>query len=130
MANRVNYSVAVDLSSTTGGLKDIANLAFKGSSDTPQFGGARKIKLNAGQANYQVDLGAGVATGKLLVIQADKLGVDVKFNGTGNTPIPCVPLAGTTLGHLFVTTDGLTSLYLTNKDGTNACEVLVGIAGV
>jgi hypothetical protein len=125
----INYSVHLDLSSTVAGAKDLADVDFAGSSSGPTLNGVRKIRLAPAEANVAVDLGHGVAAARLLAIQAPGKGVDAKLNGTGNTPLPVVALPGATLGHLLMSTDAVTSLYLTNKDADNAVEVIVAIAG-
>jgi hypothetical protein len=136
MANRLSYSAGVEISSSPVlEQKDLGLLAFAGRSDALTEASTRKVVLAGGATDVAVDLD-GITTVKFLAMQvagvngAAPTGVLLKKNSTGDAGEQVKPLSGVSVAHRLETTDGVTSLFMTNLDATNPVEVVLSLAGV
>ena len=91
-------------------------------------GGTWRQRFDAGATDVEVPL-AGLVTGHLIAIKTDQE-ISVKKNAAVGEPWMITPLGtGATDGIFMITTDGVTSLFITNAGGLDA-EVTFSIAGV
>jgi hypothetical protein len=135
MTVRVVYTIAVAISSTSAGEKDLGNPSFKVTCDTQGEGGAQKTTLAAGATDVALSLG-NISSAKFLLIKTNSKDptlalpvISIKKDSTGGEALPVAPLSGAKEAHMLLTTSGITALYATNPSSTVAVEVTVLAAG-
>ena len=103
---------------------------WSGVSDVLDDGGTFRRQLAAGATDVLIDITAlyGLAACRVLAIKTSQT-ITWKANSSGNTPLSIKPIGfGALDGVMYITTDGITSLYLSNP-GSLVAEVTVSIAG-
>jgi len=129
MAIRVKFELSLQMSEGNQGLKELGKTApWSGTNDQQDNGGTWRQRVVAGETDLLVDLN-GLVTGNLIAIKSDQE-ISIKKNSNLGEPWTISPLGtGATDGVFMVTTNGVTSLYVTNAGGLDA-EVTFSIAGV
>lgn len=129
MAIRVKFEVSLQISENSQGQKELGKTApWCGTNDLQDNGGTWRQRLAAGDTDILVDLN-GLANGRLIAIKSNQE-ILIKKNSAGGEAWTVRPLGtGATDGIFVITTDGVTSLYLTNAGGLDA-DVTFSIAGV
>ena len=131
---RSRYSIQAALSSTSSEEKDLGNKKYEVVSDSLSEGGTWKTRLAPASVDVNLSL-RDVAEVKLLVVST--LAVDpnatpgtvtLKLNATVNDPFDIVPLPTAKQGHFLLTTESLTSIFLSNP-GAVEMEVTLTVAG-
>jgi hypothetical protein len=129
MAIRVKFDIDLQLSESSQGQKELGKSPpWSGINDQQDNGGTWRQRIDAGDTDILVDLN-GLANGRLIAIKTDQE-ISVKKNSAGGEAWTIRPLGTGALDGIFmITTDGITSLYLTNAGSLDA-EVTFSIAGV
>lgn len=129
MAIRVKFEVDLQISENTQGQKELGKTApWCGTNDLQDNGGTWRQRLSAGDTDIQVDLN-GLANGRLIAIKSSEE-ILVKKNSAAGEAWTIRPLGtGATDGIFVITTDGVTSLFLSNVGSLDA-DVTFSIAGV
>ena len=129
MAIRVKFELDLQISENSLGQKELGKTApWSGTNDLQDNGGTWRQRLDAGATDVLVDLN-GLATGRLIAIKTDQE-ITVKKDSAGGEPWTIRPLGTGALDGVFmITTDGVTSLYVSNAGSLDA-EVTFSIAGV
>lgn len=134
MAVRVRYKVTVSISSTTAEEKDLANQTYEIANDALGEGGTVKYKVIAGATDLPIQFGQ-VASVKFLLIRTqakdptqNPVALTFKKNSNVGEAIVVAPLATEAEGHMLLSTDGITSLYVSNA-GAVDMEVTLIMAG-
>lgn len=120
----LDFSVSED---STGGQELGKSDPWFGTNDQMDNGGTFRRKVAAGQSNVQIDV-MGLLNVRFLTIKSDQT-ITVKKNSTSGEPWSIRSLGvGATDAIWITTTDGITSLYLSNPGSVDA-EVTLTIAG-
>jgi len=129
MAIRVKFEVSLQLSENSQGQKELGKTApWCGTNDLQDNGGTWRQRLAAGDTDILVDLN-GLANGRMIAIKSSQE-ISIKKNANTGEAWTIRPLGtGATDGIFVITTDGVTSLYLTNAGGLDS-DVTFSIAGV
>lgn len=129
MGIRVTLEVLVQLSENTQELKELGKSPpWRGTCDLLDEGGTWRQRIAAGASNVAIDLN-GIATGRLLAIKSNQT-ITVKKNASGGEPWTIRAMGTGALDGIFlITTDGITSLYLSNA-GSLPAEVTISLAGM
>jgi hypothetical protein len=126
---RIVFNVDISLSESTSQIKELGQTTpWKGLNDQCDDGGTWRQKVAAGTTNLAIGLN-GITDGLFLAVKTTKE-ITLKRNSTADTGWPIRPLGvGATEGVFICSTDGLTSLYVTNS-GTEAAEITFAVAGM
>lgn len=129
MAIRVKFEIDLSLSENASEAKDLGKTApWKGINDLMDNGGSFRQRVAAGAVNYEVDLN-GLTSARMIAIKTNKA-VSVKKNSISGEPWLIKPLGvGALDGILFITTDSVTTLYISNA-GADAADITFFLAGV
>lgn len=125
---RIKFNIEYSISEGTAGAKELGLAPpWNGTNDQMDDGGTFRRKIFAGASDVLIDLN-GLATGRLLAIKTDNT-ITIKKNSSAGEPWTIKPLGiGATYGVWFLTTDGITSLYVSNA-GSDDAEVVFTLAG-
>lgn len=129
MGIRVNFQVDLSLSENTTEAKELgATPPWKGKNDQLEAGGTWRQRVDASTVDLEIDIN-GLANGRLLAIKTNKA-ISFKKNSSSGEAWSIRPLGtGATDGIFLITTDGITSLYLSNA-GAEDAEVTFVVAGI
>ena len=129
MAIRVKFELDLQLSEGSQGQKELGKTApWTGTNDQQDNGGTWRQRIDAGATDVLIDLN-GLANGRLIALKTSQE-ISIKKNASGGEAWTIRPLGtGAVDGVFMITTDGITSLYITNAGGLDA-EVTFSIAGV
>lgn len=129
MAVRVKFELDLQISENSQGQKELGKTApWCGTNDLQDNGGSWRQRFDAGVTDIEVDLN-GLVTGHLIAIKTDQE-ISIKKNTAVGEAWTITPLGvGATDGIFMITTDGVTSLFITNAGSLDA-EVTFSIAGV
>jgi hypothetical protein len=129
MGVRVTFEVLVQISENSQEFKELGKTApWRGTCDLLDEGGTWRQKIVAGATDVLIDLN-GLANGRLLGIKTNQT-ITIKKNAAVGEPWTIRPLGtGALDGVFYVTTDGITSLYLSNAGSLDA-EVTITLAGM
>lgn len=129
MAIRTAFEVLLHLSESSLGGKELGQTApWSGTTDVLEGGGSWRQVIPASTTDLEVDLN-GVAAGRLVAIKSNRE-ITVKKNDSANEAWTVKPLgAGALEGIFVVTTDAVTSLYVSNA-GTLDADVTFLVAGL
>ena len=109
---RTRIEFKLGISSTISELKDLGSVDSNSYSDGFGEGGARAVKVAGSAIDYALGMG-NITSASIVYIETDKE-LEVKINGTGNTPIPVKPLDSNNNGYFFTTGKAITSVHVTN----------------
>ena len=129
MAIRVKFEVDLQLSESPQGMKELGKTPpWSGTNDQQDNGGTWRQRIDAGATDVLVDLN-GLANGRLIAIKSNQE-ISVKKNADTGEAWTIKPLGTGALDGVFmITTDGVTSLYVSNAGSIDA-EVTFSVAGV
>lgn len=129
MAIRVKFELDLQISENSKGQKELGKTApWSGTNDQQDNGGSWRQRLEAGSTDVLIDLN-GLATGRMIAIKSDQE-ISVKKNSAVGEAWLITPMGtGASDGIFVITTDGVTSLYVSNAGSLDA-EVTFSIAGV
>lgn len=129
MSIRTKFEIDYSLSENSAGGKELGQTPpWTGTTDALDDGGTWRRRIAASATDVLIDLN-GLTTCRLLTIKTTQT-ISYKINSTGNTATKIRPLGtGATEGVLFMTTDDVTAVYLSNA-GTIDAEVTITIAGI
>jgi len=129
MGVRVTFEVLVQISENPQEFKELGKTApWRGTCDLLDEGGTWRQKLVAGATDVLVDLN-GLANGRMLAIKSSQT-ITFKKNSAGGEAWTIRPMGTGALDGVFMcTTDGITSLYLSNPGSLDA-EVVISTAGM
>jgi len=135
MSVRVRYAIQASVSSTFAEEKDLGNVKFEVVTDVEAKGGTWKTVVPAGSANLALATG-NVATVQLLCLRVatsdpnDVLGpITLKRNSTSGEPQTITPVGDAKEAIYLTSTDGVTSLYVTNALSVDV-DVWVTLVGI
>ncbi len=121
----VRYGITVAVSSTSAEEKDLANGAYQVVTNNLIDGGSWKETIPAGTIDQPLTL-VNVNDVNLIVIRTNSKDptqtpgeIRIRRNLITAEQISIIPLSGTPEGHMLLSTDGLTSLYVTNLAGVD-----------
>jgi len=128
MAIRVTFEILLQLSENTTEGKELGKSPpWRGKNDQQDNGGTFLQRIAAGSTDVAVDLN-GLSNGTMLAIKSDQE-ISVKKNSAGGEAWTIKPLGtGALDGVMFITTDGVTSLFVTNAGSLDA-DVTFAFAG-
>ncbi len=129
MGIRVKFSLDFSLSDNNTGGKELggAPVPWSGTCDLMDDGGTFRRKFLGGVTDQLVDIN-GLTACRLLAIKTTQA-ITIKKNSSGGEAWDIKPLGtGATDGVMYLTTDGITSLYI-SVPGSTAAEVTFSIAG-
>lgn len=133
MAVRVRYKVEVYISSSPAGEEDLGKPVASIISDMIGEGGTRKTTIASGEVDKPVSL-ADVETARFLWIRVSALdptqtlgAITLRKNSNLGEAIEIEPLPGAKEAQLVLTTNNITSLFVSNPGV--AVELTIGIAG-
>lgn len=128
MAIRVKFEVDLSISENSSEAKDLGNAApWKGTNDLMDSGGAFKQKIAGSATNVEVDLN-GLSVARFLGIKTNKT-IQIKKNSISGEPWTIKALGtGALDGVMVITTDGITTLYITNTS-TDPADITFFMAG-
>lgn len=129
MAVRVSFQVELSISETTDSLNELGKTPpWKGKADVLDNGGTWRQRIAAGATDLEIDLN-GLSNGRLLAIKTSQE-ITIKKNANTGEAWTIRPLGvGATEGIFVSTTDGITSLFVTNAGSLDA-EVTFSLAGL
>ncbi len=128
MAIRVTFDIDLALSESRSGSKELGIAPWAGTNDQLDDGGAWRRRISAGATNVAIDIN-GLANGRLVAVKTSQP-ITLKRNSVDDTGWVIRPLGtGATDGIFICTTDGVTTLYVTNA-GSEAAEVTFMVAGI
>lgn len=128
MSIRTKFEIDYSLSENSSAAKELGQTPpWAGATDALDDGGTWRRRIAAGATDVLIDLN-GLTTCRLLTLKSTQT-ITWKINNTGTTAITLRALGtGATEGVLFMTTDSVTALYLSNAGSVDA-EVTITIAG-
>lgn len=128
MAIRVTFEVLLQLSENTTEGKELGKTApWRGKNDQQDNGGTFLQRIPAGSTDVSIDLN-GLSNGTILGIKSSQE-ISVKKNSALGEAWTIKPLGTGALDGVFiVTTDGVTSLFVTNAGSLDA-DVTFAFAG-
>lgn len=128
MAIRVKFDVSLSLSENTLENKELGvTPPWSGTNDQQDDGGTWRQKLIAGATDVLVSLN-GLAHGRLIAVKTTQT-ITIKKNSSGGEAWTIKALGvGATDGIFVITSDSITSLYVTNAGALDA-EVTFSVAG-
>lgn len=129
MGIRTTFEVLLQLSENTNEYKELGKTApWKGTCDLMDEGGTRRQRVVAGAVDVQVDLN-GLVNGRMLAIKTSQP-ISFKKNSAAGESWIVRPLGTGALDGIFIcTTDGISSLYISNTGSLDA-EVTIAMAGM
>lgn len=138
MAVRLTYGLNLGISSTENEERDLGDRNFQVASDDLEQGGSWKVTLPKSTTDKPIAL-ANITEVRLLCLRTTAKDptlpcpvVGMKVNSTGGSALPIRPIGdgdNAKEGILIMSTEGITSLYLTNADTATDVEVIVSVAG-
>lgn len=132
MGVRTRFTIDFSISENSTGGKELGQTPpWSGVSDVNDDGGSFKRKLSAGASNILIDIAGltGFSAVRLLAMKADQT-ITYKKNSSAGEAWTLRPIGvGALDGVVFMTTDGITSLYLSNP-GAIDTEVTISFGGV
>jgi hypothetical protein len=128
MAIRVEFELSLNISENSSGLKELGNTPpWKGKNDLLDDGGSFKRTLAGNATDVLISL-EGLAVARLIGIKSNKI-ITVKKNSSAGEAWTIRPLGtGALDGVLIMTTDTISSLYLSNTEA-DAASVVIFFAG-
>lgn len=128
MAIRVNFEIRLQLSETTQDSQELGKTApWRGVNDQQINGGTFLQRITAGATDVLIDLN-GLANATMVAIKSSEE-ITVKKNSAGGEPWTIKPLGiGALDGVMVITTDGVTSLFVSNPGAVDA-NVTFAFAG-
>lgn len=128
MSIRIKFNIDYSISESTSGAKELGlSSPWTGFNDILDDGGTFRRRLTAGATNVAIDL-MGLTAVRFLTIKSNKT-ITWKKNSSSGEPTTLRALGtNATDAILFMTTDGITSLYLSNP-GTDDAEVTISLSG-
>ncbi len=128
MSIRIKFDLDLSLSENTSGAEELGKSPpWSGVNDTMDDGGTFRRRFAGGVTDQLVDIN-GLTTCKFLAIKSSQP-ITFKKNSSGGESTSITPLGfGATDGILIMTTDSITSLYVSNP-GSLAAEVTFYICG-
>ncbi len=135
MAVRVRYNITAAVSSTIAEERDLGNVNWSVVTDVEAKGGTWKTTLPSGTADLLLQID-NVATIQMLLIRTTPTdpttlpnGVSFKRNSSVAESILILPLGDSKEGHFLISTDSLTSIYISNA-GPVSMDVVLTVAGI
>ena len=135
MSIRVRYTVQSAISSTSAEERDLGNVYWQIVTDQETKGGTTKTVVPAGTVGLQIQID-NVSTIQYLAIRtvsnnpnAPPCPVSLYLNSSLAVPILITPLGDAQEGHLLMSTDEVTAIYMSNTGPTDM-SVTVGYAGI
>lgn len=129
MSVRVYFEIELSVSEDTLGQNELGKTPpWKGKTDVLDNGGTWRQRVLAGATDVAVDLN-GLSNANLVAIKTTQE-ISIKKNSAGGEEWIIKPLGtGATDGVFMVTTDGVTSLYISNAGSIDA-EVTFSLGGL
>jgi len=129
MAVRVSFQVELSISESTESLSELGKTCpCKGKTDVLDNGGTWRQRILAGATDVEIDMN-GLSNGRLIAIKSNQE-ISIKKNSNAGEAGTIRPLGvGATEGVFVVTTDGITSIFVTNAGGLDA-EVTFSFGGL
>lgn len=134
MPIRLRQSAKIEVSSSTRENKDLGNVAWEIVTDGLGEGGAWKTLVPAGASLLELKLD-NIANVKFLVLLTSAkdptqtpVALDFRKNGSGGEIFQVKPLSSVKQGQFLITSEGITSLFVTNA-GAVDMEVVVVAGG-
>ncbi len=134
MPVRVRYSTSIELSSGTQEQKDLGNVTWSLVTDGLGEGGTWKTLVPAASTDLELRLD-NIANVNFLALKTSAkdptqapVALDFKRETVSGEVFTIKPLPSSKEGHFFMTTDGLTALFVTNF-GSVDMEVIVVASG-
>lgn len=129
MSIRVKYTIDLSLSENAGDAKELGSTPpWKATNDQQDDGGTWRRKIPGSATNVEVCFN-GLAAAHLIGIKSTK-SITVKKNSSTGEAWTVRPLGvGATEGVFLVTTDDVSSLFISNLSAEDA-EVTFSVAGV
>jgi hypothetical protein len=134
MPVRVRYSASIELSSGTQEQKDLGNVTWSMVTDGLGEGGTWKTLVPAASTDLELHLDNMANVNFLAIKTSSKdptqapVELDFKRETAGGEVFKVKPLPSSKEGHFFMTTDGLTALFVTNS-GSVDMEVIITASG-
>lgn len=120
MAVRTRYKVEATISSNTCEDKDLGDIKCEMMTDSFGEGGTVKTLLAVGATNVQIQP-SGIALSKMIMIKANAKDpnatpgtVNIRLNSPTGEIIPITPMTSAKVGHMLLTTTGLSAIYASN----------------
>ncbi len=133
MSIRLNYRIGVAVSSSSADLKDLGNVTFDVTSDTPSEGGVWKTRV-AAAATVTLPLDSITAATFLMlrIVASDPTEtltpVAITLNGTATLEL--APVGSSKESNFLISSSGLSSLSVANTDDDAvSIDVTIGTAG-
>lgn len=134
MAVRLTFKAEFSVSSTIADERDLGNGEYQVRTDSMNEGGAWKTTVPDLSTDLEIRLD-NISNVRFLFLRLTTReetdpapAVAIKFNSTMTTAIPLASPDDRKVGMMMLTTDGLSSLYVTNTSGY-AVELTVSVAG-
>jgi hypothetical protein len=129
MSITVNWNIELSVSETTLENKELGQTSpWQGNNSQLDDGGSFRRKIPAGSTDILVPM-VGLSNGRLLGIKTSQT-IIIKKNSSGGEPWTIRPLGVGALDGIFlVTTDGITSIYVSNAGSLDANVTFV-VGGV
>ena len=131
---RTQLSINASVSSNTAGHKDLGNVNVSVLIDSLNEGGSQKFLLPAATTDKLITLD-DLAECRMIFVKTQPrdpnqvpVSIDLKRNADTAEPITITPLATKTAGVFLLSTEGLTSIYLTNA-GTVDMDITMLVVG-
>lgn len=120
MSITVNINVDLSVSETSLENKELGQTSpWQGTNSQLDDGGSFRRKITAGSTDVAVPM-LGLTNGRLLGIKTSQT-ISIKKNSSGGEPWTIRPLGvGAQDGMFLVTTDGITTVYVTNAGSLDA----------
>jgi len=134
MPIRFMLDIDVSVSSDCRGLKDLGNNASSITSDAYNEGGSQRTLIPAASTDKVIPLddiaNVGVLYLKVQPVDANDPGqvIGIRLNDVANDLISIFPMSGKKVGYFLLTSDAVTSLFVTNA-GTVDVALTMIIAG-
>lgn len=134
MSVRFTVTVAYAVSSTVADEKDLGKGQTTVKTDAQESGGSWKTLVPAASTDLEVNLD-NISDAKFLLLKTNPRNendpaqeITVKLNLVGADAIPITPFADKKIGFFLVTTQGLSTIFVSNA-GTVDVELTVVVAG-
>jgi len=134
MGVRIRYKISATVSSTDAEEKDLANQSWEVVTDVEGEGGSWKTTVAAAAADEQLYLG-NLVTSKIILIRTTATDptqppgdMVFKKNSPTGEQLTVRPIGDSKEGHLVISSDGITALYVSNVS-TVSMDVTVVSAG-
>lgn len=132
MANRLKYTIDVQLSSSDAGTNDLGHPVAAVTSDALTLGGTRKVILAAKDADpalpvdVEIPLGVITAASFIAIFVSKRTRVKTRPDDLGLT---IAPVGTATQGQFLLSTEGVTRLFVANLATDAACEAIIALGG-